>query len=595
MPTQSMRREPYPVATEPPAVKSSRKLQRSAVNWEKASKAAVKVEGKLKGSSLTFSEVYEAVHDNNVGGVEFSFDQFTPEEKEHLIMRATPLSTATDGFAKQFSSSQSGDAEFKLSRPVEACDAFLSHAWSTDRMKKWCALVYTYNFKASGVAWMLAHVLATLYCLSVKPSEIDLNFKLLCFALVILAPMAVQALILVHGLPIMPSPSIFLDKVCINQNHVGLKALGINGLETFLKYSGKMVLLYDERTYTRLWCAFESAMFSRYADIRDFVLCPCATARFAILMLALSHIAVCVGCTTLLISLHVRGWASTEFFRGLESRDHLLLWLEVFGLVMIPSYMVMAWLLRNRCREIESIQRSLETFRLAETQCFDPNDRKLVEARIAQVWGKAEDFDNFVRTKLAAEMTSTIGAADLPPMWLDLVISLPWMPFFTLAGLLQPASKDSLEFWQWFGVATVANVGIIFPFFLMLWNFFSYKVYEVWDATHPKMTVFMIGMWSVLNCTFGASVTGEILHVAFGLPPSQGIPLLAVFFGAHAFGWYYFHHVEKRTTKGQMTWTTTVIVALYWIANAYLTNPGPASIGCEHWTCLAPHGPKEEL
>ena len=99
----------------------------------------------------------------------------------------------------------------------------------------------------------------------------------------------------------------FLDKVCINQNHAGLKTLGINGLETFLKYSKQMVLLYDERTYTRLWCAFESAMFSRYADIRDFVLCPCSTARFAILMLGLSHLAVLVGCGTLLASLHVRG------------------------------------------------------------------------------------------------------------------------------------------------------------------------------------------------------------------------------------------------------------------------------------------------
>lgn len=235
-----------------------------------------------------------------------------------------------------------------------------------------------------------------------------------------------------------------------------------------------MVLLYDERTYTRLWCAFESAMFSRYADIRDFVLCPCSTARFAILMLGLSHLAVLVGCGTLLASLHVRGWASTEFFRGLASRDHLLLWLEVLGLVMIPTYMVMAVLLRNRCREIESIQRSLSTFRLADTQCFDPNDRKLVEARIAQVWGKAADFDHFVRTTLAKEMAATIGAADLPPMWLDFYISVPWMPFFTLAGLLQPASSDALQLWQWLGAATLLNVGIVFPFFIMFWGFFSY-------------------------------------------------------------------------------------------------------------------------
>ena len=68
--------------------KSSRKLERSTVNWEKAA-AALKFDGQPKGSQLKFSEVYDLVHNNNVGGVEFSFDQFTPEEKEHLIMKHT--------------------------------------------------------------------------------------------------------------------------------------------------------------------------------------------------------------------------------------------------------------------------------------------------------------------------------------------------------------------------------------------------------------------------------------------------------------------------------------------------------------------------
>ena len=59
-------------------------------------------------------------------------------------------------------------------------------------------------------------------------------------------------------------------------------------------------------------------------------------------------------------------------------------------------------------------------------------------------------------------------------MWLDFYISVPWMPFFTLAGLLQPASSDALQLWQWFGAATLLNVGIVFPFFIMFWGFFSY-------------------------------------------------------------------------------------------------------------------------
>ena len=326
----------------PIAAGGGRKLQRASVNWRSATRAAT---AKDKRSALPFSEVFRLVHENNVAEVDFNFGEFTPEEKEHLIMRAAPLSTVTRGFSAQFASSLSGDADFQLSHPAEACDDFLSHAWATERLDKWCALVYTYHFKASGVAYLLTHILGAFYCAAVAPldrSTIGLHYQLTCVAAVTILPMVVQIAVLIYGVPSLPGlnpePSVFLDKMCINQNHVGLKTLGINGLETFLKYSRRMVLLYDEKTYTRLWCAFESAMFSRYGDIKDFVLCPCSTARFAILMLALSHVATVLGSAVLISGLNARGWDSAEFMRALESRDHLIFYGEVLGGVMIPVY-----------------------------------------------------------------------------------------------------------------------------------------------------------------------------------------------------------------------------------------------------------------
>ena len=349
-----------------------------------------------------------------------------------------------------------------------------------------------------------------------------------------------------------------------------------------------MVLLYDVQTYKRLWCAFESAMFSRYADIKNFVLCPCSTARFAIYMLVLTQILVLGGIPLSVMAFDARRWDPAEFFRAFESRDHFILWFNVFGVVMTPVYFAMAWLLRNRCREITTIQKSLETFRMEDTQCYDPNDRKLVEARIAEVWGKTEHFNRFVQEQLAKEMTNTIGAADLPPLWLDLAMCWPWIPFFTYAGLIQ--TSNQIPFWQ-YTTSAIGSITFMWPLFIAMWNFFAFKIYNLFDATHPRLTVFLIGIWSIANCLFGACVDREFAFFAYGLPLWQCAPLLIVFFTSHAGVTYYLTHVERRTYRGEMTWTVKGIIAFYWIACALLFNAKPTSMGCEHWTCIWPHPP----
>merc|ERR1719428_2480850 len=66
-------------------------------------------------------------------------------------------------------------------------------------------------------------------------------------------------------------PSVFLDKLCIHQENEGLKVLGIRSLETFVRNSKCLVLLYDSMTFERLWCTFETAMFAhdRLGDVQD--------------------------------------------------------------------------------------------------------------------------------------------------------------------------------------------------------------------------------------------------------------------------------------------------------------------------------------
>ena len=151
------------------ATDAERKLEKQSVQWKAATRAVKQ--------GLTFEEVYERVHRNDVSSLDFDFAALSNDEKEHLIMRATPLSTAMKGFAAQFGSSAAGDAEFALSKPVQACDDFLSHAWSTDRLNKWCALAFTYNFTASLVAWFVTHIAGACVCYALSSIALSLTNK----------------------------------------------------------------------------------------------------------------------------------------------------------------------------------------------------------------------------------------------------------------------------------------------------------------------------------------------------------------------------------------------------------------------------------
>ena len=151
-----------------------------------------------------------------------------------------------------------------------------------DRLNKWCALAFTYNFTASLFAWFVTHIAGACVCYALAPADRSIGtMPARCFVRAVIMPIAARAFVLVYGLPALSlgsEPSVFLDKVCINQNHIGAKTLGINGLETFLKYSKRMVLLYDVGTYKRLWCAFER-------DVRGTpmsrTLCSCRARRRA--------------------------------------------------------------------------------------------------------------------------------------------------------------------------------------------------------------------------------------------------------------------------------------------------------------------------
>ncbi|CAE7653746.1 unnamed protein product, partial [Symbiodinium pilosum] len=57
------------------------------------------------------------------------------------------------------------------------------------------------------------------------------------------------------------SPSLWLDKLCICQSDEDGKAEAISALPEFVRRSSRMLILWDETYFERLWCNLEIAIF----------------------------------------------------------------------------------------------------------------------------------------------------------------------------------------------------------------------------------------------------------------------------------------------------------------------------------------------
>ena len=71
---------------------------------------------------------------------------------------------------------------------------------------------------------------------------------------------------------------VFLDKLCIAQHNLELKAQGIWGLVFFVDQSEELVILWPSRYFTRLWCCLEVAAFLRRRNAPPMVVLPVAKA-----------------------------------------------------------------------------------------------------------------------------------------------------------------------------------------------------------------------------------------------------------------------------------------------------------------------------
>ena len=100
---------------------------------------------------------------------------------------------------------------------------------------------------------------------------------MLLFPCLVCFPMVTFAIVLIfgHELPLGRSlPSCWLDRICIHQTDMGKKKEQINALPVFVAQSSKMLVLWDQTYFERLWCNLELATCARYGGTDKVELMP---------------------------------------------------------------------------------------------------------------------------------------------------------------------------------------------------------------------------------------------------------------------------------------------------------------------------------
>ena len=215
----------------------------------------------------------------------------------------------------------------------------------------------------------------------------------LLFPCLVCVPMTIFFIVYIFGQQIFcghQSPSVWLDKLCVHQTDTAKKEEQVNALPVFVAHSTKMLILWDDTYFERLWCNLELATCARYGGTKKIDVQPLWLAPWLLCTICLDLL------STLVMEILFRtcpGWSATWetpimdiLARSVFGRDPVTL--EFTSLILIhtisafcyfpniiPSFLSFRWKLQSH----QLMLQQMSAFDVRDAQCAMPSDRFRIE------------------------------------------------------------------------------------------------------------------------------------------------------------------------------------------------------------------------
>ncbi|CAE7404104.1 unnamed protein product [Symbiodinium natans] len=445
-------------------------------------------------------------------------------DKLPTFLRGVPIRYLLTGAGQYLTSSEVSEADGDVRRLARHCDGysgFVSHDWKTSRWLKFFSLLVLYNSKAAAVSTFVVSLLGGILiaCGALPDSDFACCIGFLNFVLVFLFWQHLRDLFLQPQL-------VFLDKLCIPQDDEQVKEECILGLAGYLKASEKLVILWSERYFQRLWCMYEVAAFLRTNPKPNAVQIVPVTLP---LLLLIHYAWWCLHS----MALHVM-WHSVLGTEGSRA---------MFAGVVLTAAFVISFPLQSRAgihlhQNLSMLKEQLGQFNIHRTECSCcslghkhphtgaalPCDRKLVYRTLLHWHGKhgfstdqcLDRFSQTVRSQLGDSILRAWGSCAVPLDFFAYTVLSVRSPFLfeTIPDLTKELSQNNMDGLQALicGIRHLLGWASAVPVML----FYLWMCMQLWGrGAHPR--------WPAVAEAFWMSVTTIALAVLSGV---VGLPLL---------------------------------------------------------------------
>jgi len=328
-----------------------------------------------------------------------------------------------------FSSSMGSAQTYQLSTQTKRIEYFLSHNWVVSRWDKFMTLSYKFHFNfaftVTVLFCMFVGVLGSLDMVPIVTDETLRPPRCGCICRILCGPVAI--LLFVFGNHVGPcarcradDPYVFLDKVCISQTDPELQRQGIANLGAFLKVSDRMLMIYSEHYFRKLWTIFEVANFLALRTVDKVDVIPVLWPRVFFLFIPVAS-----------------SYNITMLAARLETSFTLLTYLAgVAGILM-------CWAFRTFARDKLATQERLKNFKVTDCHCAVESDRPVVYEKIANLmratrfvsWNATleealQEFEMQVQEKMPSAFRAFAGTTTFTykhHLFISTVLMLPLM------------------------------------------------------------------------------------------------------------------------------------------------------------------------